>query len=491
MRTILLFFALLFVNLTFSQATINQSFGFVQTSITNPIFQQPGEIFRFRAGSVRQLDAGPSFNFNNSRWFSLGSVNTGSQTVYGLRFQLPNKALTFGYQDISSINPRIQWIGSGSSLGDLEFRSATSFTSTASNLVATMKGNGNTIFGNPAVTGNNAKVSIENPGLTGLRIIQSSGGSSSAGFNVEQTLGAQFNSGGIISTISGDRVYGLYMKTAQGGQSSIGIQSFAYDSPNNNIGVRGTTFGTGNFEAGIYGETPNNNGNNFAGFFDGDVVTVAGSFLPSDKRLKDNITEETKILERLALLRPVNYDYKKMSELNLPSQKQHGFISQELAEVFPELTKDITKPVFDKEGKIISTFSMKGINYTGLISVLTAGVKELNDEVALLKQELADLKERSERNSNGLFEDNKRAILKQNVPNPFADQTSISYQLPQGSDRASLMVFNMNGNIIKEFPLTKSSGEITINASQIGKGLFIYSLVQGGQELISKKMVIK
>jgi len=141
----------------------NQSFGSVSSSINFPIPQQfgTGEIFRFRPGLVTQLDSGNNFGFTNSRWFSIGRLKTGTQTVYGMRFQLPNKALTMGYQDINDPNPRIQWIGAGSSSGtDLEFRVANSFTSTTSKLVTTMTNDGNTFFGNPLST-NEAKVGID------------------------------------------------------------------------------------------------------------------------------------------------------------------------------------------------------------------------------------------------------------------------------------------------------------------------------------------
>jgi hypothetical protein len=59
-----------------------------------------------------------------------------------------------------------------------------------------------------------------------------------------------------------------------------------------------------------------------------------------------------------------------------------------MAEVFPELTKDITKPVFDEDGNVVSDLSFKAINYTGLISVLTAGIQELNEDNKKLNEQL-------------------------------------------------------------------------------------------------------
>ncbi len=128
----------------------NKSDGIVLNSITAPPKFAPEEIFRFKPGIVTQLDAG-GFGFGSGdRWFSSGRLSTGSQTVYGLRYQVNGKALTLGYNDISNINPRIEWVGQGGALpdnlGDLEFRYASGFTSTNSTLSAAMRADGSTVF---------------------------------------------------------------------------------------------------------------------------------------------------------------------------------------------------------------------------------------------------------------------------------------------------------------------------------------------------------
>ena len=500
MKTKFLFMFLLTYGVFYGQ------FNFSSTQIVNPIPPTtpaaPSEIFRFLPGNITQLDAGTGFDFTSSRWFSIGRLNTGTQTVYGLRFQLPNKALTFGYQDISDINPRLQWIGTGANLGNLEFRVANSFNSTISTLVATMTREGNTIFGNPSVTGNGAKVSIENNNDVGLFILNNASLGLNmltpiatqlvgAGFFIDTRSGTEINTGGTFDTTGAIENTGLLLKTGTG-KFNIGIQSFALDSTIDAIGVLGRTFGDSPFEAAIYGISPQTTGSQFAGFFDGDVF-IAGGFSPSDAKLKENIKPETNVLERLSQLNAVTYDFKRISELNLPKGLQHGFIAQDLANVFPELTKDIKKPVFDKEGKIVSHFEFKSVNYEGLIPVLTQAVNELNENIKSLKQEIEDLKELNSNlrlNNESSLQNSEKAILEQNIPNPFSDKTSIRYQYQKNAGNASLIVFDMNGKIVKEFPLSEPNGNITIDASQIGKGLFIYGLFQNGQELITKKMLI-
>jgi hypothetical protein len=44
---------------------------------------------------------------------------------------------------------------------------------------------------------------------------------------------------------------------------------------------------------------------------------------------------------------------------------------------------------------------------------------------------------------------------------------------------------------VKDYLLKVNSGEVEILSSEIGKGIYIYSLNQNGQEIISKRMIVK
>ena len=164
-----------------------------------------------------------------------------------------------------------------------------------------------------------------------------------------------------------------------------------------------------------------------------------------------------------------------------------------MAEVFPELTKDITKPVFDEDGKIVSQLSFKAINYVGMISLLTEAIKELNVELTEVRQDLDEYKA-SDAVRTQIVQNSKNVngySIDQNVPNPFSDRTSIRFQLAPGVESATLSIFNLNGAFVKDYQLNGNSGEVEILASEIGKGMYIYSLNQNGQEIISKRMIVK
>jgi hypothetical protein len=473
MKKHLLFFGLLGCSMAFGQ---NVSNGLISVGLTG------AETFRFGQGYAYQIQSGSGFGTGSgNRWLSFGEVAQVGQTFYGQRFQYDGRALVTGYTSASPSNPRIEWIHSGgASAGNLEFRVANNFTNGISSIVASMTPNGNTYFARfPAsFGGSNPKVGIifkEQPGLLVLP---------EAPVSTPNTVGISVE----FPHVS-DFAFGIRSKVV-GGENSIAILGEA-EAANHAISVFGRTSGNANFSAGIYGEAPIT-GTSFAGFFDG-VISVAGMVYPSDIKLKDNIQIENTVLDDIMLLKPVTYNYKQIDELNLSQAKQHGFISQEMAEVFPELTKDVTKPVFDNDGKIISEFTFKSINYVGLISVLTAAVQELNTELTQVRQDLDEYKANDA--VRGQIIQNTPAVngysIEQNVPNPFSDRTSIRFQLAPGVESATLSIFNLNGAFVRDYPLNGNSGEVEILASEIGKGMYIYSLNQNGLEIISKRMIIK
>ena len=60
-----------------------------------------------------------------------------------------------------------------------------------------------------------------------------------------------------------------------------------------------------------------------------------------------------------------------------------------------------------------------------------------------------------------------------------------------GTNTAAIIVFDLNGLLIKNYPINSNQSELTIKSADIGRGYFIYSLVQNGQELITKKMIVQ
>ena len=103
---------------------------------------------------------------------------------------------------------------------------------------------------------------------------------------------------------------------------------------------------------------------------DGDITAFKIS-QSSDKRLKKNISTIDHALEKVNALHGVNYNL-------LRDNTSHvGLIAQEVEEVIPEVVSE------DSTG-------MKSVNYGALVGVLIEAIKDLSEEIEILKDKLGD-----------------------------------------------------------------------------------------------------
>jgi hypothetical protein len=155
----------------------------------------------------------------------------------------------------------------------------------------------------------------------------------------------------------------------------------------------------------IYSTTGSSNGN-YAGYFVGNIVVLGTINGPSDQMFKRNIREMDSSLDKIIQLKGKTYENKtdEYSFMNLPAGSQHGFIAQELEQVFPELVNDNIHPGTDPNNKNITesreSLSYKGINYIGLIPVLVKAIQEQQDLINKQQQEIDQLKKQMQKRIN-------------------------------------------------------------------------------------------
>ena len=81
-------------------------------------------------------------------------------------------------------------------------------------------------------------------------------------------------------------------------------------------------------------------------------------------------------------------------------------------------------------------------------------------------------------------------VLSQNLPNPFAEMTTISYVMPATVKEAQIHFYTNAGIIINSLTITeRGNGEIRVFAEDLSSGLYTYSLVADGKIVATKKMV--
>lgn len=172
---------------------------------------------------------------------------------------------------------------------------------------------------------------------------------------------------------------------------NVGGQFSGAYSANDNMGVKAVGFG-GNHAYGIYA-TASGGTINHAGYFNGDVEAINGTFI-SDQQFKDSVKDISGGLKALAQLKPVEYvfDVSGYPQFNFGSEKQFGFIAQQVQNVFPNLVYQSEMPAeFDSLGNVITpALPYKSLNYNGLIPINTQAIIELNQKVdkATLSDEL-------------------------------------------------------------------------------------------------------
>jgi len=232
--------------------------------------------------------------------------------------------------------------------------------------------------------------------------------------------------------------------------------------------------------------------------------TATSMLLTSDKRYKENIKVIENAMDKIQALDGFTYDFKD-KEINgrnlkaITGKKQIGFVAQNVQEVFPELIEA------DKN-------SYLSVNYVAIIPVLVEAMKEQQEvideqeeEMIQKTEQITDLRTRLEK-LEALFNntediqgsitpaaentDMSGVVLRQNMPNPLRDRTTIEYQLPDNLKTASLTVFDLNGKSITTYNIA-GKGFVEFDASGLPNGTYAYAIVANGRSIASQKMVIQ
>jgi len=253
-------------------------------------------------------------------------------------------------------------------------------------------------------------------------------------------------------------------------------------------------------------------------------VTANGYYVTSDEKLKQNIKPlaDNNCMNRLYKMNGKSYNlvkrtYKinpnsymvngKIDSLkyktimydngvvdNSLKNTRYGFLAQELQTVFPDLVAT------DEDGYL-------AVDYFGLIPIIVEALKE--QQVAMQQQQATIQQLQNQINQccnnpklksaaiNGtdtlssLTAIGTTSVLFQNAPNPFTQSTSINYFLASTVAQAQICVFNMQGTMLKTYPLSGTgTGSLTINGSEFVAGMYMYSLLADGKLIDTKQMVL-
>jgi len=80
--------------------------------------------------------------------------------------------------------------------------------------------------------------------------------------------------------------------------------------------------------------------------------------------------------------------------------------------------------------------------------------------------------------------------MEQNTPNPYSEETTIKYNLPQTVTNASMTVYDLTGKQLATFQIEKGNTSITLTAKDLTAGIYLYSFIADGKVLDTKRMVV-
>lgn len=206
----------------------------------------------------------------------------------------------------------------------------------------------------------------------------------------------------------------------------------------------------------------------------------------SDENLKENIRKIEDPLSKILRLNGVKYDLKPEiyaeaegewhDKLVEGGKDKFGFLAQELMLVIPELVS-------------LNDNGYYSLNYIDLIPIIVEAMKDQQVQIDELQLQIAnligiDLPTTDEAKSTGSrLNPHSAAKKSQNI--------SIGFYVDKIQTEASLLLFDMQGKLIKTYPIAiAGEGQIAITANSYAAGMYLYSLVVDGNEIATQKIIL-
>jgi len=290
----------------------------------------------------------------------------------------------------------------------------------------------------------------------------------------------------------------------------------------------------------------------YAGYFNGDVLSTTGVFAPSDSTLKDSITSipsnfsNSSFISILSKLHPWSYTFKQQQHLSmqLPKGRHFGILAQELERTgFGNLVKQAIHPArYDSVGnQTYAADTFKTVNMTEMIPFCIGSINEvaahqqqidsihtidsltiqnqqatinnLNDRLTHLESIVANCcnaggrradttgsnsnnapsqgdQQNTAKSINVELDNAQGIILNQNDPNPFGEHTTITYVIPDDVKEAKIIFFDNLGRILKTVVVSeRGAGQLNVFAGNLSSGIYSYSLLADGKLVATKKML--
>lgn len=225
------------------------------------------------------------------------------------------------------------------------------------------------------------------------------------------------------------------------------------------------------------------------------LTRILGSAGENLKRLSTNTfyinerSDEYTIIENPHAEKFGNHELEETDMVKLEGMKRqiiarrhYGLDADQLEEVFPDLVYE------DEDGT-------KSINYVEMVPILVQAINELSAKVEALESSNGSAKKIETRAATNVDEMGENVImlaLGQNKPNPFGSSTSIEVSIPDDVQSAFIYVYDLTGKKLQQVDIvSRGKQAITINASSLTDGMYLYSLIADGKVVETRRMIVE
>ncbi len=358
---------------------------------------------------------------------------------------------------------------------------------------------------------------------TGSRMVSSGTGDRHYGGHGLAQGGTELNTGlrgvgEILSGVTGMKNDGGYFwgLIRSGGitDNNHGVRAYAEvnGTATCNYGVHAVATGSGaTTHYGVYAQVPYASPH-WAVYSTGHTFSTGGAtWIPSDEDLKSGIEDYQGGLEGVMQLAPKTYTHNtdQFPQMNLPQGQQIGLLAQELEQVFPNLVREAHHPAqMDSVGNEVSAaVDFKAMQPGGLIPVIISAIQEQQALITALQTQLAEMQQALAACCTAGSDDDQRSgtiddelpldpateRLLTIAPNPFTDQTTVSYVLER-SGRAQLMVNSSDGKhlqVLEEAARTEGQYNYAWSTAHLAPGVYYVTLLLDGEPLVKRAVKVR